>query len=108
MSGLRYEGVDTVDRSDNSDERIFVEEVLNMEITRTARRPSSGDGIKLWHCERCGKVHLAARESIASLNREEFASFIQAAVEIHYSSWDAMVTDRAEGEIVGTFTDSVH
>ena len=77
-----------------------------MEITRTARRPGSQNGVKLWHCERCGKVHLSAGESIASLDREEFAGLIQTAVGIHYSRWEMIATDPAE--FAGVASESVH
>ncbi len=79
-----------------------------MEITRTARRPSSRNGVKLWHCDRCGKVHLSAGESIASLDREEFAGLVQTAVEIHYSGWETIAADLGTAEFAGVTSESDH
>ncbi len=79
-----------------------------MEITRTARWPSSNNGVKLWHCDRCGKVHLSAGEAITSLDRDEFAGFVQTAVEIYYRSWEAIAADGAAAGLTGLMTESVH
>lgn len=58
-----------------------------MEITRTARPRRHTTDVKLWHCRDCDAVHMSAKELLFNFNRDEFAAFADAVVDIRYQAW---------------------
>lgn len=69
-----------------------------MEITRTARPARQMADVKIWHCSGCGVVHMSVKDMILNFNREEFATFTGAVVDINYSGWhnDHAIIDLGE------------
>lgn len=58
-----------------------------MEIKRTVRPVRQMADIKIWHCGGCGVVHMSVKDMILNFDREEFAAFTEAVVDINYSGW---------------------
>ncbi|MBK7392752.1 MAG: hypothetical protein IPI64_05535 [Chloracidobacterium sp.] len=60
-----------------------------MEITRTARPAGNMADVKIWHCGGCGVVHMSVKDKVLNFDREEFAMFTEAVVDINYSGWQS-------------------
>lgn len=58
-----------------------------MEITRTAKPVRNMQNVTVWHCRGCGVVHMSVGKMVLNFNRQEFADFTEAVVDINYSGW---------------------
>ena len=58
-----------------------------MEITRRAKRKMAD--VKIWQCRGCEVVHMAVGDMVLNFSREDFASFTEDVVAIHYKGWDS-------------------
>jgi hypothetical protein len=61
--------------------------------------------LSLWYCESCRMVHLRAGKTVLNFDTREFAEFVEAVVDIHYSSgWQmsqwALPVGEEKGEIL--------
>lgn len=60
-----------------------------MEITRAVRPGRQMTDVKLWHCCDCDAVHMTVKELTFNFNRDEFAAFADAVVDISYRAWNS-------------------
>ena len=72
-----------------------------MEITRKVRPAKNMADVKIWHCGGCGVVHMSIKDMVLNFNREEFATFTEAVVDINYSGWHSehSIIDLAEHDV---------
>jgi len=43
--------------------------------------------VKIWQCRGCDVVHMGVGEMVLNFSREDFASFTEDVVAIHYNGW---------------------
>ena len=81
-----------------------------MEIMRTAKPVREMADVKIWHCRGCGVVHMSVKGMVLNFNRQEFATFTDAVVDINYSGWfrDERLFDLGEHDFDVHSTAVVH
>ena len=79
-----------------------------MEITRTAKPVKNSAELDVWHCPGCGVVHMSIGEKVVSFDRDEFAKFVETAVDIHYSGWPVNADGHSILDLAAVSSDTFH
>lgn len=79
-----------------------------MEITRTAKPIKKTADLTVWHCSGCGVVHMSVGEMVVSFDRDEFAKFVETAVDIHYTGWSGQADGGSIIDLSAANSETLH